>query len=611
MYLPEDFMGTAHQRLLPAALDEANAENPANAPHHHAEQRFPSEQSPHGENDALATRPDSSPHVRRDSAWSCEPEQMQIDQAPHQPDEDQNLTNLLRQHLQPCAVIVPSPMRPIPESQQQQQTPSSSSIGLPSMTDKFLPQTHAYLELGSSIVRPDGQTLNTDGANGEREGRPHPAYNVKPADWGLPELERQPRILDYANQYQALQGWQPATSIRPPQPYQASFTAVSSLPSAYAQSYQPAPQERRTDSLPRRQNLQPLPDPETLRKQEIYRQKGEARRKSIAARTAGQTPTPVTASTTPLAPLTTAPLTTIPATRPLPTYEFVNYAAPPAKRRRTATRAVPELRREEESVVTYHSAYDDFWARTQPAGAPAASLPQPIVPTYEAYKWPIHHYHLHPTNGYAFAESWLDALLATTLAPHYRANHLSHITPGFIQNGTPLSLLVLHNATNPFSESHDATVSIGVYGLHWRRSADIHWTTLASDQRALFADAEAKGALVEVERWECDEARAERRRFHRAYWLAANRRKLGGLLNRAPVEGEEEDEVGGAGEVGKEEEEDGFVVEEADLSAEWGVDEGGAEVAWEKVLQDVEDEGEEGREYVVVASSEVWGSWMI
>jgi hypothetical protein len=47
---------------------------------------------------------------------------------------------------------------------------------------------------------------------------------------------------------------------------------------------------------------------------------------------------------------------------------------------------------------------------------------------------------------------------------------------------------------------------------------------------------EKKGYIKKVREWRPDMQPREKR-FHKAYWVAANRKALGGLLRRAPVTG--------------------------------------------------------------------------
>ncbi|CBX94132.1 predicted protein [Plenodomus lingam JN3] len=158
---------------------------------------------------------------------------------------------------------------------------------------------------------------------------------------------------------------------------------------------------------------------------------------------------------------------------------------------------------------------------------------EPIPTDYPDYKHDITLYALNPAHNFPYAQSFLDALLSTTLKAYKWHAHSSR---GFIQHGTHLSLLVLHNAANPFS---DATVSpfsspfspttppptttttIGVYGRYWYTHQDIHWITLSPSIPHILHLAQSSGLLAHAHTWSCSDTHPARRRFHRAYWLAA------------------------------------------------------------------------------------------
>lgn len=103
------------------------------------------------------------------------------------------------------------------------------------------------------------------------------------------------------------------------------------------------------------------------------------------------------------------------------------------------------------------------------------------------------HYQLQP-KGYDFAQRWFQALFGNTLSAGNNARHVTHVSRGFIiKDGDRDSIIALHNAVNPFEyePTPTSTVMIGVYGYE-----------------------------------------ATERRFHRAYWLAANQLGMKDLLNR-------------------------------------------------------------------------------
>jgi hypothetical protein len=229
---------------------------------------------------------------------------------------------------------------------------------------------------------------------------------------------------------------------------------------------------------------------------------------------------------------------------------------------------------------------------------------------HENYKWSVFHYELQSVSGFDYAESWIQQLFEVRLQPEYQHRHVSHITRGFIKDGTRYSILVLHNATNPFEydTAPNATITIGVYGYHWYNHSEIHWTTIASDQRQLLKDCVASNILVEKHKWTSDNPKATEKRFHRAYWLAANRHPLKGLLNHATPAGQAHDFID---EKGEDDPDEDFSISEADLSCAWNITEEEAAAAWEKIQSDVEVLGEEWGvgservwEHLVVGSSE-------
>ncbi|KAF2451264.1 hypothetical protein P171DRAFT_438031 [Karstenula rhodostoma CBS 690.94] len=111
-----------------------------------------------------------------------------------------------------------------------------------------------------------------------------------------------------------------------------------------------------------------------------------------------------------------------------------------------------------------------------------------------------------------------------------------HSTEGFIPSGNARSLVVLHNATNPWPIANRGknTTTIGTYGYHWFKDDWIHWVTYAPSLETWLADMETKGYINKIKEWRSD-MQPRDKRFHKAYWVAANRRELGGLLRRAPL----------------------------------------------------------------------------
>jgi hypothetical protein len=92
--------------------------------------------------------------------------------------------------------------------------------------------------------------------------------------------------------------------------------------------------------------------------------------------------------------------------------------------------------------------------------------------------------------------------------------------------------------------------------------------------------------------------RASERRFHRAYWLAATRKRMRGLLNRGPSNDVPHDVVEMDGD---------FDFTEEDVGNEWDNTLEEAKEAWRIVqeeIEDMEDVGSGGYEHVVTGSSE-------
>ncbi len=216
---------------------------------------------------------------------------------------------------------------------------------------------------------------------------------------------------------------------------------------------------------------------------------------------------------------------------------------------------------------------------------------QPIVRKYEDYKWSVYLYELSPINDFQHAQPWLQQLVAKTLQSEYLPRCFSHSTRGFIKDGNALSVLVMYNATNPFKylPAPEFTTTIGVYGYHWYEHDEIHWTTLASDQRQLFAHLVQAGLIVEKHKWTVDADKATEKRFHRAYWLAANLRDLKGLLNRSESHDLPQDYVQ---EQSADDPDADFSISEAELTNEWDVTEAASGAAWQEILDQVEELGD-------------------
>lgn len=236
-------------------------------------------------------------------------------------------------------------------------------------------------------------------------------------------------------------------------------------------------------------------------------------------------------------------------------------------------------------------------------------LAQPIPIKYVDWKWSVYHYKVTETAGYAHAERWVEALFESNLVSEFNARHSTHVSQGFIQDGDRHSILVLHNAVNPFEyePAPKSTITIGVYGYHWYEHSEIRWTTIASDQRALLTRCVGAGLIELKHKWTFDSPKAAEKRFHRAYWLAANRLLLGGLLNR----GESEDKPHDLIEDKSEDDPDkDWSIHKEDLMNSWDSTEEQAVAAWEEVQAEVEALGDEsdarenGRPHLVIRHKE-------
>jgi hypothetical protein len=229
------------------------------------------------------------------------------------------------------------------------------------------------------------------------------------------------------------------------------------------------------------------------------------------------------------------------------------------------------------------------------------ALPQAIIKVYEDYKWSITHYEVDSGGAYCFAQSWLEDLFAMNIRPGDYKWH-AHSTWGFIKDGTRFSFIVLHNAADPFEKgvASTSTTSIGVYGRHWHDHEEIHWKTFAPDIHWLLQWCEEQKCISVKQKWTRDMPQASEKRFHRAYWLAATRGPLRGLLNHGTMNDEPHD-------VPEKEIDDAFEVTKEDLTNEWDNSEEQAQEAWARVLKEIEDIGDVREcwyEHVVTGSSE-------
>ncbi|KAH6613845.1 hypothetical protein C7974DRAFT_428323 [Boeremia exigua] len=501
-------------------------------------------------------------------------------------------------------------------SHQQPMQSGSGLVGPPSGPNSFQPEANTYFASPDIERTANNKVWNTDGADGGREDRalhyqPLPSLHSAAHDF-TQSLERPPQYADYTNPYQS-----PRTSPaienahHSKMPHAGRSDSVASLSASFENPdpsvVRPAIQEWRTDNLDRHKILQQQEtDLVTQWKQELYRQKGEARRKSIAERKASAQKKAVpSAKRRKVSPDPQRDWT--PHTAPMaywsgygilvPTYPDVNRPV------HFTPASVPPVSAHPDANGPVHFTPVLVPPVIQPPLA-ADDLPQPVGAEYKDYKWSVYRYDLQPTSGYEFAESWLDALLSETLRSERRERHITHLTCGFIASGTRLSLLVLHNADNT-AEYHPlptSTVSFAVYALHTNA---LHWTTLAYDARPLLAQCVARGLLAETQRWRADDP-AILRRYHRAYWLAANRKDMNNLLNK---EAPEEDSYGHIEDRSDEDTDFDFQIEEGDLRAGWegeGVGDEEGRLAWEEMMYEAEVAeqcGPEGWQHVVLSSN--------
>lgn len=183
-------------------------------------------------------------------------------------------------------------------------------------------------------------------------------------------------------------------------------------------------------------------------------------------------------------------------------------------------------------------------------------LPQSIVNVYEDYKWPVKLYQItkkaNPNItavGAPAAQTWMEGMIARGLAtrppgklPQSRMFH--YVARGFMKDGSLLRFLVLHNANNPWAGSYNYdTTTIGFYVQSHVDYNCITFKTYVPSLQKYIANLEKHGFLELVKQWNYNEPDARVKRFHKAYWLCANRAQLGNLLNWPRPKDDEEPAV--------------------------------------------------------------------
>lgn len=229
------------------------------------------------------------------------------------------------------------------------------------------------------------------------------------------------------------------------------------------------------------------------------------------------------------------------------------------------------------------------------------TIPQDITSTYDEYRWPVVLYELEPGHGFDFAESFLQDQFEKGIYHSDSDRWDAHITAGFIKNGNRMSLLVLHNAANPFQYDPPATTttSIGVYGMFAHEHNEIHWTTVAPSVHKWLRLSMEADLLTVKQKW-FPNMKASDKRFHRAYWLAANKLPLNRILNHnmAP-----EEPYG----VFEDNEKNNFVITEEDVQYGWdgeSVSVEKSEKIWQSIVDELEGVDLADVEHVSIGGSE-------
>lgn len=160
---------------------------------------------------------------------------------------------------------------------------------------------------------------------------------------------------------------------------------------------------------------------------------------------------------------------------------------------------------------------------------------------YQSYQWPVRLYNVDLDRaGCSSARDWILGIISTL--PAFCQWH-AHVSVGFIEYGDISSVLVLHNAFNPFSPHNlvkttrhttPQTTSLGVYESNAKQ---IFWWTVEPALHIPLNECVRTGIMRQFYKWTLTN-NPKLDRFHKGYFFAATKQNLGGLLNRGPIEPE-------------------------------------------------------------------------
>ncbi|USP76164.1 hypothetical protein yc1106_03438 [Curvularia clavata] len=233
-------------------------------------------------------------------------------------------------------------------------------------------------------------------------------------------------------------------------------------------------------------------------------------------------------------------------------------------------------------------------------------IPQPITSKYENYKWPVKLYELRPDTKFDFVHAYMeDWFEKNILSSKYKWHR--HTSQGFIQGGNRFSVLVLHNAADPFTWNtpSPSTTSFAVYGRFAHKHDELLWTTITPWIPRFI---ESSADFVLKNRWDFDMSKATEKRFHRAYWLAANMLNLRRLLHQHDIDENPHDEPDAA------DLKEAITFTEDDLQYQWvdgPMSAEHAEKVWKKIVDEVDCQpmDELGWEHMTIGCSErAWES---